>query len=69
MGADSSSKLESMPTWVLAFYAHNNLCLGRVTYFQSLYENTEIKNDYGIKVFLCQFKFITLSTQLLPKDF
>ena len=29
MGADSLSKLESMPTRVLAFYAHNNLFLGK----------------------------------------
>ena len=30
MGADYSSKLKSMPIWVLAFCAHNNLCLGKV---------------------------------------
>ena len=30
MGADSSSKVKSILTWVLAFYAHYNLGLGRV---------------------------------------
>ena len=35
MGADNSSKLNFMPTWVLAFYAHNNFCLSRaaINYF------------------------------------
>ena len=31
MGANFSSKLEPMPTWVLAFYAHNNFRLDRVS--------------------------------------
>ena len=30
IGADYSSKLKSMPIWVLAFCTYNNLCLGRV---------------------------------------
>ena len=30
MSADNSSKLNFMPTRVLAFYAHNNFCLSRV---------------------------------------